>query len=83
VASSLFERLSKNRPPPIEKAREVSPAQKLLDWLQHWGETTVSARDIYTYGPRPREREKAINQAKILVEHGWLSPTKNAPVRPT
>jgi hypothetical protein len=58
-----------------EKATEQpSPAQKLLDWLQHWNEPTICARDIRIYGPRPRNRESALNAARILVENGFLSP---------
>src|SRR5262245_17430737 len=75
--ASLFERLDKGRPPPTKKAQELSPAQKLLDWLQHWAKPTVSARDICIYGPNAiRDRESAITSAEILVKHGWLVPIK-------
>jgi hypothetical protein len=74
--ASLFERL---RPPTedrgIERPQNIRHAQKLLDWLQHWGEPTISAREICIYGPRPiRKREKAGNAAEILVRNGWLVP---------
>jgi Protein of unknown function (DUF3987) len=57
---------------------ELLPAQKLLDWLQHeWTKDTVSARDIYTFGPRSiRDRQSATDLAGILVKHGWLIPIK-------
>jgi hypothetical protein len=65
-------------PPPIEKTREPSEAQKLLNFLQHWGKPTVCTREILIYGPRclRRDRERAINSADILVRHGWLVPAK-------
>jgi hypothetical protein len=79
--ASLFERLDKMRPPPVEEAskqaRKLLPAQKLLDWLQHWTEPTVSARDICIYGPNSiRDRKSAIDSAEILVKNGWLVPIK-------
>src|SRR5262245_14364373 len=79
--ASLFERLSKGRPPPVEEAskqaRKPLPAQKLLDWLQHWTKPTVRGRDICIYGPNSlRDRERAIDSAEILVKNGWLVPIK-------
>jgi hypothetical protein len=79
--ASLFERLDKMRPPPVEEvsnqARNLLPAQKLLDWLQHWTKPTVSARDICIYGPNSiRDRKSAIDSAEILVKNGWLVPIK-------
>jgi hypothetical protein len=58
---------------PIER---LAPAEKLLDWLlHHWGKPTVTARDIYRYGPAAiRNREAALTLTKILVDHGWLTP---------
>jgi hypothetical protein len=79
VAKDIFERLDKGRPPIEEGAKrpqKIQHAQRLLDWLQHWTEPTIRARDIRIYGPRPRDRESAIDSAKILVEHGWLVPNK-------
>jgi hypothetical protein len=74
---NLFERLDKGRPSPIKKTQKLSPAQKLLDWLQHWAKPTVSARDICIYGPNSiRDRESAIDSAEILVKTGWLMPNK-------
>ena len=64
--------------PELSPAQKLPPAQKLLDWLQHdWTKPTITARDIYTYGPSSiRDRESAIDLAEILVEHGWLTPIK-------
>jgi hypothetical protein len=55
-----------------------SPTYKLLDWLvNHWAKPTVTARDIYTYGPNSiRGGESAVNSAQTLVEQGWLIPIK-------
>jgi hypothetical protein len=71
MTTTIFDRLG---PPPTKKAQEISPAQRLLDFLQHWAEPTICARDILTYGPRPRDRESTLNAARVLVESGWLSP---------
>lgn len=79
MVKDIFERLDKGRPPAeaviSKRTQKIQHAQKLLDWLQHARtRPTISARDIYTYGPRPRDRESAIDLAKSLVEHGWLIP---------
>jgi hypothetical protein len=76
MAATLFERIG--RPPPQpQKMQEVSPAQKLLDWLQSWNKPTVCMREILNYGPYAiRDRERAIGSAQTLVEFGWLVPTK-------
>jgi hypothetical protein len=72
--ADLFRRLDQGRPP-IKKAQEPSPAQKLLDWLQHWAKPTVSARDICIYGPNSiRAWKSAIASAEILAKEGWLVP---------
>jgi hypothetical protein len=76
MAASIFERLKKGRPPTeitSKRPQKIQHAQKLLDWLQRaQTKPTITARDIYTYGPRPRDRESAIDSAKFLVEQGWL-----------
>jgi hypothetical protein len=56
--------------------QKLPPAKKLLEWLQReWKKPTITARDIYTYGPNSiRDRDSAIALADILVEHGWLAP---------
>jgi hypothetical protein len=53
-------------------------AQMLLVWLQDtWGKPTVTARDIYTYGPGAiRDRETTLELARILVSHGWHREVK-------
>ena len=72
---NLFERLDKGRPPPPPKQAQPSPAQTLLDWLQHWANTTVTAREVYTYGPNSiRNKKTTLSLAQILVEQGWLVP---------
>jgi hypothetical protein len=56
-------------------APEVSPEQRLLDWLQRWPKETLSMRDILVHGPRPlRARKVAIRSAEVLVKNGWLVP---------
>jgi hypothetical protein len=88
--ASLFERLDRGRPPPVEDrpkagantinsdlAQKLIPAQKLLDWLQRWDKSTVCIKQILIYGPHSlRGRERAIDSAKTLVEYGWLTPVK-------
>jgi len=72
---NLIERLDKGRPPPPPKQAQPSPAQTLLDWLQHWAKTTVTAREVYTYGPNSiRNKKTTLSLAQILVEQGWLVP---------
>jgi hypothetical protein len=73
--ATLFERLG--RPPSAKVQPHKDPAQKLLDWLQHWAKPTVCTREILIYGPScTRNRENAINAAEVLVRHGWLVPSK-------
>ena len=77
--ASLFERLDKGRPPPTEAERKTSfPIERLRDWLANrWMKDTVTAREIYTLGPSCiRNRKAAVSLAQILVEQGWLVPTK-------
>jgi hypothetical protein len=53
------------------------PAGKLLGWiLNSWKEPTISIRDIYWRGPRPRILKEVINAAETLARQGWLTPTK-------
>jgi|SRR5215471_9599761 len=60
-----------------ERAQKLLPAQRLLDWLQHWAKPTVSAREICMYGPNTvRDRKRAVDAAEILVKEGWLVPIK-------
>jgi len=77
--ATLFDRLNKERPAPGPEAKKPhSDAQKMLDWLMRWPKPTVSACEIYQYGPhsiRP-DRERAIKSAEVLVRHGWLTALK-------
>ena len=62
-----------------ETTWNLTPAQQLLNWLQHdWTAPTIRAREIYRHAPRPiRNRNSgAIGLAKMLVERGWLAPLK-------
>ena len=72
--TTIFERLG--QPPPIEKAQEPSPAQKLLDWLQRdLARPSISTRQICIYGPNAvRNRNRANDAVEILVKEGWLVP---------
>jgi hypothetical protein len=86
AVASLFERLKQRKP--IEAPVDTGPkpaelpwpetAQRLLDWLQNrWGEPTISTRNICQFGPHLiRDRKSALANARILVEHGWLSPIR-------
>jgi hypothetical protein len=64
--------------PPPRKAQRPSQAQRMLDWLQRWDKPTIRIRDIRVHGPGRaiRNRESAIRTAEVLVETGWLVPTK-------
>src|SRR5215467_13384380 len=65
------------KPEPTKQPRIKSPQiENLLDWLvNHWTKTTVTAREIYTYGPNPvRDKKTTLSLAQILVERGWLIP---------
>jgi hypothetical protein len=60
-----------NEPP------KVDPAAKLLEWLTYkWNGATITAREIYTLGPGfiQKDREGALNLAKILQQQGNLIP---------
>jgi hypothetical protein len=60
-----------------EPTQQILPAQKLLNWLLHWGKPTVCAREILIYGPRSlRNPVKALSSAETLVKYGWLVPAK-------
>ena len=75
VARDIFKRLSAGRPPAVEKAKDRSPAQKLLDWLQRWDKPTVRVRDIRVYGPYAlRNQKRVTDSAEVLVKNGWLIP---------
>jgi len=52
------------------------PTETLLDWLvNYWAKPTITAREIYTWGPHAlRDKKTALNLAQSLVERGWLVP---------
>jgi hypothetical protein len=61
--------------PEPKKTPEISPEQRLLDWLQRWPKEILSLRHILIHGPRAlRDRETAISAAQVLVKTGWLVP---------
>ena len=78
--ADIFDRLAQGRPPveePVKQPRRnPSPIERLLDWLvNHWAKPTITAREIYTLGPRSlRDKRTALSLAQILVERGWLTP---------
>lgn len=78
MAGNLFDRLAKGRPAETAIEQPPSDAQKMLDWLLRWPKPTVSACEIYQYGPSSirSDREKAIQSAEVLVHHGWLTALK-------
>jgi hypothetical protein len=79
MVETIFDKLNKRRPPAEKTTRQtqkIQHAQKLLNWLQHWDKPTISTRTIRIYGPRPRDRENAIDAARILTEQGWLKPVR-------
>jgi hypothetical protein len=60
-----------------ELAQQILPAQKLLDWLQHWNKPRVRVRDVRIFGPNSlRNQKSAISAAETLVKEGWLVPSK-------
>src|SRR5215469_5878525 len=62
---------------PIRETQEVSPEQKLLDWLQRWNKDTICAKNILQFDPNSIRKQKAADNATaILIKHGWLIPTK-------
>jgi hypothetical protein len=74
----LFERLAAARPTSVEeKQPPKDPAQTLLTWLQKWGKSVVSLRDIQLFGPSiVRNQRSAIDAAETLVKTNWLVPDK-------
>src|SRR5262249_23311036 len=78
TVTTIFERLDRGRPTPVEKKTKQpeAAAQLLLDWLtQRWRKNIISRRDISNHGPRPiRERQAAIDAAETLERHGWPTP---------
>jgi hypothetical protein len=75
---NIFERLSAGRPPELKPPPTPLPtswaARELLNWLQNvWKEPTVRISNIYQYGPNCiRDKENALDAARILERYGWL-----------
>ena len=70
-----------SKPEPTKQPRINSPQiENLLDWLvNHWAKTTVTAREVYTYGPNSiRNKKTTLRQTDVLVEQGWLIPIKTS-----
>ena len=66
----------KDQPEP-KKTSEVSPEQRLLDWLQRWPKETVTARDMQQFGPKEMRNQRGmIDAAEVLVRHHWLAPVQ-------
>ena len=77
--ATVFDRLNERRPPAEKATRQphkIQHAQRVLEWILRWNEPTIRARDIRLYGPRPRDRQNAIDAAKFLAEQGWLEPMR-------
>jgi len=76
VATTLFERLTRERPAPEPKTNQPhNDAQKMLDWLMRWPKPTISTSEMMIYGPRPKQNaEGVLKLAAILEKHGWLTP---------
>jgi hypothetical protein len=76
TSESFFARYI-DKPSPTEKAQEISPAQRLLDFLQRWPKDVISVRNIQQYGPRTiRDLRGAIDAAEALARHGFLNPVQ-------
>jgi hypothetical protein len=65
--------------PKIRRTRKSPPAPRLLYWLQRsWAKPIISLSQIVTYGPgNIRTREKALAQAELLEQTGWLIPAED------
>jgi len=80
MATNLFDRLAKGRPP-VEKAtnpwhKAAPQIELLLDWLvNRWGKDTVTLKEIRVYGPGViRDGKIATSLAQELADRGWLIP---------
>src|SRR5262245_39013753 len=81
MADNIFERLSKGRPPvevTNKQSQKIKHAQRVLNWLLRWPKSHVYGRDLRIWGPRPRDRESAIDATRILTEQGWLNPVQSS-----
>jgi hypothetical protein len=74
-ASPFSRHADEKRPrtqPRLDRPLKLAPSQALLDWLvRDQARSIVTVRDICRLGPgQIRNRERALDSAKILVEHG-------------
>jgi hypothetical protein len=78
AAMTIFERLSKGRPVPVDQKTEQQPqeqARVLLNWLLRWPKPVLTLNDLRNFSPRSiRDKETAIRSAQILAAHGHLTP---------
>jgi hypothetical protein len=67
-------------PKPEPKQQRTSPLlEDLLDWLlNRWTGASVTARDVYRYGPSPLRNDKSttLSLTEVLTRQGWLIPMK-------
>jgi hypothetical protein len=65
--------------PEPKKTAEITPEQRLLDWLQRWPKETVSLRELQQFAPRAvRTQGNVIDHSVgVLVRHGWLTPLQS------
>jgi hypothetical protein len=68
--------LATTRPAVKRTNIEPPPINLLLDWLvNRWSKPTISARDLYTYGPKcVRNRQTVLSLTQDLSERGWVVP---------
>jgi hypothetical protein len=78
VVGSKPVKSNENRPKP-GRIRKSPPAPRLLYWLQNfWTKPIICLRDIYIYGPYNirKQPDRALAQAELLEQAGWLIPLK-------
>jgi hypothetical protein len=77
AAITIFDRLDRGQPQPAptEAVRE-DPTVTLLTWLiKHWGQPTITLRDVLRLGPRPlRNKETILRLTQSLEDKSWLAP---------
>jgi hypothetical protein len=60
--------------PPVHRTSD--PSAILLAWaINHWSKSTLTLRDIRTFGPHSiRNPKDALRLAEVLTQFGWLEP---------
>ena len=79
AAMTIFERLGRGRPQPTPaEAAHEDPTTVLLEWLvKHWGQPTITVRNIHRLGPYSlRNKETILRLTQSLEDKGWLIPTQ-------